>query len=320
MPILPFTHHEILGLIAPFAHRGLRVDLARTDRLARRLVFEAVDHGNAADGDPERRETLELDATTPRFRLTRTLELPAGPQCTLWSDGEDPAALVAAIESIPHARQYRVGPGYVVAFGHRLAGGTLRLVHGSAAAAGVTMSLTMPTHGSRRADIALTTGPDDAIELPEDLLAVLGLDWSGLDQWQKRRWTGSVRLRGRTIAADEDAENKLERAARHVAETLAEPPARFHERRRVARWAFAFRCAVPLLVCLALIGMAFGFAKAGVSQDSIVRMLVFNAPPLLLVAFFSMRELPRITVPRRPRRSKASAWRSAPEDGVTKAR
>ncbi len=318
--IVPFTHHEIVGLIAPFARRGLRVDLARTDRLARRLVFATVEHGS--DGGPERHETLELDnATTGRFRLTRKLTLAGGLECTLWAEGGDPAALIAAIESIQHARQFRIGPGHVVAFGHRLdAAGTLRLAHGTAQAAGVTASLTMPTHGSRRAELVLTTGPDDAIELPEDLLAVLGADWSGLDQWKKRRWTGTVRLRGRAVSADADAERKLERAALHVAETLAEPPARFHERRRVARWIFAFRRSIPLLVCIALIGAALGFAKAGVSQDSIVRMLVFNAPPLLLVAFFSMRELPRIEVPRWPRRPTALAWRSTRDDEVTEAR
>ena len=309
--IVPFTHHEIVGLIAPFARRGLRVDLARTDRLARRLVFAAADH----DG-PQRREALALDnATTGRFRLTRTLSLADGPECALWVEGTDPAALIDAIEAIPHARQYRLGPGTVVAFGQRLeTDGTLRLERGTAEAGGVTLALTMPTYGSRRADLVLTTGPDDAIELPEDLLGVLGRDWSGLDHWQKRRWNGTVRVRGKAVAGDADAEGKLARAARHVAETLAEPPARFHERRRVARWTFAFRTAMPLFTCVALIAAAFAFAKAGVSHDSILRMLVFNAPPLLLVAFFSMRELPRITVPKRPRRSKAPAWRPSAHD------
>jgi hypothetical protein len=38
-------------------------------------------------------------------------------------------------------------------------------------------------------------------------------------------------------------------------------------------------------------------------------MLIFNAPPLLMVAFFCMREMPRIEIPPWPRRSRATAWR-----------
>lgn len=309
LTIAPFTHHEILGLIEPFARRGRQADLARSDRLARRLAFKAIDH------EAGLRETLELDNAAPgRFRLTRTLALADGPSCTLWVEGTDPAALIAGIESVPHARQYRIGPGFVMALGHRLdASGTLRLETGFAQVAGLTVRLTMPTHRSRRADVALTTGLDDPVALPEDLLAVLGWDWSRLDRWTDRtgiRWAGSVKLRGRTVAADADAEAKLERAARHVAETLAEPPARFHERRRFARWMFTFRAAIPLLVCIGLIVGSLAFSKAGLSQDSVVRMLIFNAPPLLLVAFFCLRELPRIEVPKWPRRSTAAAWRS----------
>jgi hypothetical protein len=41
-------------------------------------------------------------------------------------------------------------------------------------------------------------------------------------------------------------------------------------------------------------------------------MLVFNAPPILLVVCFSLREMPRIELPRWPRPSPLTAWRSAP--------
>ena len=39
----PLTHHEILELSEPFVRRGWRVDLAATDRMARRLVFQRRD-------------------------------------------------------------------------------------------------------------------------------------------------------------------------------------------------------------------------------------------------------------------------------------
>ena len=36
----PLTHHDILALAEPFARRGRRVDLAASDRIARRVVFQ----------------------------------------------------------------------------------------------------------------------------------------------------------------------------------------------------------------------------------------------------------------------------------------
>ena len=38
----PLTHHDILALAEPFARRGRRVDLAASDRIARRVVFQEM--------------------------------------------------------------------------------------------------------------------------------------------------------------------------------------------------------------------------------------------------------------------------------------
>ncbi len=311
MTTVPLTHHEILELAAPFARRGLRIDLPHSDRLARRLHFTPRDRVEAG----VEHETLALDNAMPgRYRLTRALTSASGLRSTLWIDGPDPEALIERIDAVPRARHFVHGAGFVIALDHRLdASGATHLVHGAAGVDGVTISLTMPTHRSRHADIAVSTSLDDAFEPPDDLLAVLGWRWSRLDRRVDRtvrRWTGSVRLAGRGAAMDADAGRRLERAALHLTQTLAEPPARYHDRWRTARWVFAFRRAIPLLVCVALIGAALAFTKAGLSQDSVVRMLIFNAPPLMLVAFFCMRELPRIEMPRRPRRSNATAWRA----------
>ena len=321
----PLTHHEIIGLVEPFARAGLQVDLARSDRMARRLMFRVRAHGTpppAARGmegsvccaDRADRATLELDHPgAGHFRLTRTLVVEQDHDATLQVEGDDPAVLLAAVEAVPLARQVRDGPGYTMASNHRIdAAGVLRLVSGSVRVGGMTMRLTASTVGTRRADVVLSTAPGDPIDLPDDLLAVLGWDWSRLDRWTHAsgsRWTGSVRL-GRSI--DDDAERRLEEAARHLARTLAEPPARFHERLIAARWRFAVRRAIPIGVCIALILGTLVFARVGVSDESVLRMLVFNAPPLLLVAFFCLRDVPRIELPRRPRRLDAPAWRVAP--------
>jgi hypothetical protein len=304
----PLTHHEILGLVGPFARRGRHVDLAASDRMARRLVFRDVAHDAAV-------ESLQLDIAMPGLhRLTRTLTLADGVQSVLVAEGPEPDALLASVEGIAHARQLRAHPGFTVALSHRLLGrDTLRLTHGKARVAGVTVELAMETDGGRHADVSLTTSLDDPLVLPDDLLAVLGWDWSRLDprtDRSMRRWSASVRLRGSGRARDDDAEGRLARAAAHVATTLAEPPPSFHDRWQAARWRFAFRRAIPLSVCGLLIVGALLFTKAGLSQDSVVRMLIFNAPPLMLVAFFCLREPPRIEWPARPRRTTAVSWRA----------
>ena len=313
MAIPPLTHHEILGLVGPFARRGRHVDLAASDRMARQLVFRPLAHDAAV-------ESLQLDIATPGLhRVTRTLTLADGLQSTLVAEGPDADALLAWIDGIPHTRQLRAEPDYTVALSHRLkAPDTLQFTHGSVRVAGVGVRLTMESDGGRHAEVSLTTSLEDPLVLPDDLLAVLGWNWSRLDprtDRSMRRWTGSVRLRGPGRTIGDDAERQLARAAAHVATTLSEPPSSFHDRWHRARWLFAFRRAIPLGVCGLLIAGALLFTKAGLSQDSVVRMLIFNAPPLMLVAFFCLREPPRIEWPVRPRRMTATTWRRAGEAG-----
>jgi hypothetical protein len=39
-------------------------------------------------------------------------------------------------------------------------------------------------------------------------------------------------------------------------------------------------------------------------------MLIFNAPPLLLMLVFCLREVPRLEIPPLPRASKVPTWRT----------
>jgi hypothetical protein len=315
----PLTHHEIVGLVGPFARRGRHVDLAASDRMARRLVFRPVEHAPEVAALPEYRELLQLDSATPGVhRLTRTLTLVDGVQATLIAEGPDPDVLLARIEAVPHTLQLRPGPGFTIANSHRLQdANTPQFVRGTVRVAGLTVVLDRGSADDRYGELAMTTTLDDPLVLPDDLVAVLGWDWTRLDAWtdrMARRWTAGVRLRGRGTAASRDAEGKLDRVATLLATTLSEPPARFHERQRAARWLFAFRRSIPLQVCAFLILGALLFTKAGLSQDSAIRMLIFNAPPLMLVALFCLREPPRIEWPTWPRRPTATSWRSMPMD------
>jgi len=331
MSAAPLTHHEILAIVAPFARRGLRVDLGASDRFARRIAFrDAVRPADDARGLPALRESLALE---PReaggWRLVRALACADGPVSTLTVAGAPPDGLLAALEAVDPRRQFEAGPGWVLAIDQRLelAGGAFDSAHPASAEAalvptrgvvrthGVELTMTIPTVSGISADIAIVVGEDDPIELPDDLLAVLGRAWGRLDR-RGRGWSGHVGLSGAGAARLRDAEARLRTMAAHLTRTLSEPPARYHERLRSARWRTAVRRTVPLLACLGLIAAAGSVPSLGIARESPIWMLIFNAPPLLLVAFFCLREMPRIELPRMPRAPAAPSWRPVPPDGA----
>jgi hypothetical protein len=322
VPAHPLTHHEILGLIEPFARRGRHPDLAASDRLERRLVFKPFEHRVGASADPggasagqALRETLELDSLEPgHFRLTRRLSLPDGLTASLVAEGADTAALLARIESVDTQRQFRIGAGFAIAQSHCVdaAGGEdLRLTGCVAQAAGVNVTLKIPSYGGVPAELTLDAPATETLNLPDDLLAVLGWDWSCL-QRSGEGWKGGLALRRRESARSRHAEAQFERTIVHLARTLEEPPAQFHHRLRVARWSVMLRRAIPLLVCLAIIAAASGVSRLGLAQNSPIRMLIFNAPPLMLMLVFCLREMPRLEIPPLPRASTAPSWWSTP--------
>ena len=58
----------------------------------------------------------------------------------------------------------------------------------------------------------------------------------------------------------------------------------------------------------ALIGAALLVGQLPVGDGSIVQMLAFHAPPLLLIGLFLFRELPRFEVPPIPRKLRYRCW------------
>lgn len=322
MSTQPLTHHQILELVEPFTRRGRHVDLAASNRLERRLVFKAVEHADLA-GRPTWRETLQLENPKPdRHRLTRVLTLAGGLQATLQAEGSQPDELLARIEAVAPERQFLRGAGFVAALSHDLgtpasaAGGvpgTPRMILRRAVSEvnGLTLTMKLSSVTGVPAEVELKDAAADPIDLPDDLLAVLGWPWARLTRvWQG--WNCVLRLRGSEPERSRDAERKLQSALEHLERTLEEPPARFHDRLRGARWRVTLRRAFPLLASAALIAGAAALPTIDLAQDSVARMLIFHTPPLLLVMFFAMREMPRIEIPPLPRRSAALAWRTAP--------
>jgi hypothetical protein len=273
------------------------------------------------------RERLQLDNPEPAaYRLTRMLSRPDGLAAALQIEGADPGQLLQSVEAIPPRIQFRAGPGYAMALDYRLdpaagaargapAGASLILTHATAMLAGLTLSLEAPTVKGEPADIGLRAADAPFTYLPPDVLAVLGWDWSPLRP-SGDGWRGSLRARGREPARSRGIERRFEQAVLHLAQTLAQPPQRFHERWTRARWRVYFQSGIPLLTCIGLIVAVAVLPRAHLAEHSALRMLIFNAPPLLMGLFFCLREIPRIVIPPLPRRARAAAWSAAADAAI----
>jgi hypothetical protein len=325
----PLTHHDILELAAPFSRRGRHVDLAASDRMQRTLLFKPLDHPGEG-GSPATREILTLESLgTGTCRLTRTLTRGAGPPATLTVMGVDPQELLARVESIPPEVQFRAGPGYVVARSYSLeaakdssAGATpaqregptqlvmtqLVMTQGVAQVEGLKLTMGVPSTRRVAADLQLTPNPGESLELPEDLLAVLGWDWARLirntDGWKSKR-----RLRGGALARTRTAEAALDTAAAHLAKTLAASTARFHEEWAAARWGVFFRRGIPVWMLLLLFAIIAAIPHNLARGNPSLFVIGFHIPTLLIALSFCLQELPTYEIPPIPRPSPSPHWR-----------
>lgn len=315
----PLTHHDILGLVEPFTRGGRKLDLAASDRIKRCLVFKPKLSRDPATAAPELTDTLTLDSLADdSFVLRRTVTHPDGQVANLVTKGADTANLLATVEGIDPQVLFKAGEGWQMACSYRLepvrsfigsstrpVAPTLLLTSGVVQVAGLTLLLKMPTVTGYPAELEITSNA--VINLPDDLLQVLGRDWERLSRGAKN-WKGTLKIRGKEPERSLLAHDKLEAAARHMALTLSQPPASFQRRQAGARWRVAARRAVPMLTLLALILGSLAVPYLGIAQDSVYWMLIFNAPPLLLLWGFTLREVPRFDLPRPPKRLRAASW------------
>jgi hypothetical protein len=309
------THHEIMGLAAPFVRQGLHVDMAASDRSARLLRFKSVDR--PGDGGPMLRETLQLECRpTGHHVLTRTLLHPGGVSAALVAAGPQPGALLDAVASVPPASHFESGDGWLIAYSWELQGEPqtrplpLFLSQGLLQVDELTLTLTLRMPGFRNVagDIELLPRGQGTLELPEDLLAVQGWDWARLLP-KRGHWTSKLRLRGKALRRSRTAEAALQQAARHLARVFAEPPARFHERHLAARWGMVLRRGIPTLTALSMIGGALLLPRLADTSYAGVWMALHYVPIALLAFSFSLQELPQFEIPRPPRRPCAARWR-----------
>jgi hypothetical protein len=313
MSVAALSHHQLIELTEPFARQGLRLDLAATDRTLRRLCFQPTD----LPGPPAVQESLQLEGSgSDWWQLTRTLtraDEPGAPTARVVSSGSRPAELLAAVRALPLARCFQQGPGWTVARRYWVAPRPLaepELTEGVVAVSGLQLTLTVPATAGISASILLTPAPEHRLALPQDLLAVLGWNWAPL-QPAGSDWKSRVRLRRRGVARTASAEQALDRAAVHLAHTLAAPPALFHEQHLRARWGVVFRRALPTLTALSLLVTVALLPSMGLHSIEGAWTLLYHVPTLLLAGAFMLQEMPRFEIPPWPRRSAAPDWRSA---------
>lgn len=173
--------------------------------------------------------------------------------------------------------------------------------------AGVTLELRTDRFDGPVVPLRLAADAGLRLRIPEDLLAVIGWSWRPL-RLLVSDWRGSIRVAADEPARTADIEAKLARTIRHLARTLATPPAEFHRRHRRARWRASLQRGIPLLIGLLILAAAPATQWLPLADDSVLRMLIFHAPPLLLMGFFMLREIPRIELPPIPRALTFPAW------------
>jgi hypothetical protein len=155
---------------------------------------------------------------------------------------------------------------------------------------------------------------DAPMALPQDLLAVLGWNWARLMPERPLgapRWKTLLRLRGPAEERSARAEAALARAAAHLAQTLAEPPTRYHARHRAARWGVFFRRGIPVLNVIALLLAVALMPRFEVGDRPGLSLLLYHVPTLLIGLSFWLQELPAFEIPPWPRLLRQSAWQTA---------
>lgn len=271
--------------------------------MRRRLVFVP----DAAGGDATNDAVVVTSGRTGTFLVERRFGNADGPRAAVLVEAGDLEAAVRRADAVDPARLVEAGPGWTI---HRRVNidadaGTMRPVAATITLAAASVEVRFPDVTGLPARIRMHARERRHLVLSDDLLAVLGWDWSPLRR-AGSAWEGSVRLRG--LDATAAAEEVTRTLARHLATTLGATPRRFHERLWPQRIGVALRRAVPLLAVLVL---ALEFALAPELRSARANPLVLAAlaaPLLLVLGFMRWSEDPRFEVPRWPRPSRESAW------------
>jgi hypothetical protein len=313
----PLSHHAILALVAPFSAAGWALDLPASDRAARRLVFRPMAHAAGAT-HPALTETRELRDTPRGWQLLRHLQpepgvaLPAEMTAEVVAEDGEPAELLAAAAAIAPGDLFTAEGASLVL--RCRPGQPPQLRAAQAQVAGLRVACTVSGVKGYPMQLVLTRAEADGRRLPDDLFEVLGGAWSRLVPL-RTGWESSVMLRGQGAERSADARARLALSLAHLAGVLAAPPALFHQRFRARRWRIGLLRGGPLSLGVAVVAVAFAVRGTGGQAEAMLGALANLVPPLLMALFFMRREMPRIELPRVPRRPPASSWQPWPAPG-----
>jgi hypothetical protein len=306
--VIPLTHHDIMTLVGPFSRDGRRVDLAATDRAARKIVF-----ASRLVGAEHLTLTESLALENPRngeYRVVRTLRDAGGVTAQLTVDAASPESAYTRVLATPPETQFTRARGLTMGYSYRV-----DLVQSDAAALSAaettfgTLRLCLEQPPGLRTPAEITLQGADDWQLPEDLLSVMGGAWRPL-AWRRDRWRGQLRTTRREPQRSVQLRTNFERTAAHLASIFTQSPAMFHPRFRGARWRAAFRRGVPLLVYIAMLGSLPLVHWLWFDRGGTMPAWALGLPPLLLIAGFlaASYEVPEIVIPPLPRPLHPEAW------------
>lgn len=147
------------------------------------------------------------------------------------------------------------------------------------------------------------------IQLPEDVLAVLGPQWRALRD-QGDHWKGVLRTLGREPQRTTRAEHFMEQAVHHLHHTLSQPPAAYHPRLLRCRWQVYVRRLKPLMAFLGILAMMPVSWLLVSRGEWVLHPLALGLTPLLMVGVIviTAREIPIMEIPARPKPLPDDAW------------
>ena len=354
MPVSPLTHHDIIRRSAPLTRSGLKVNLGACDRSNRYIEFEArtqqnglitVIHALEVDEDSKQ---LFSRVVVHRNGLVSVLSAVVQElsDAIVVFDQIPVTRQITITDNYTVARSYLLAPDYRA--GKALA--VLQLRYVCAYVAGLQLRIDTSTGGGMPADVwlmpqgtasaylrnTLADGSDVPLDhraaarlrseamatrtnrvlpkIPDDILAVLGVQWRPL-RYQGDYWKGVLRGLSKKETRTARAEAHVEEALDHLHNTLSAAPDEYQTTHSKARWRVYFRRLKPLMLFIAIL-MLMPISWLFVSSGTIgIHPLALGLTPLLMVGVvvLTAREIPVMEIPPRPDALPATAWHPATE-------
>lgn len=309
--MIPLTHHDILTLVAAFARHGRRVDLAASDRSARKIAFQTITHTEVGEPGFTLVESLYLETPRPeQYRVVRELRHANGTTACLQVDSSSPEAAYERVLAMPPENQFTLVAGLPVAHSYTVDLTRSSMAWLTAAEAHIgAIQLRLTTQAGGRVPAEITLHGADDYQFPEDLLAVLGWAWRPL-RWRRGCWNSLLYVTRREPQCSLDLQARFDHTVAHLATTLAAAPREFHLRFKQARWRAALQRAIPLLACAAVLASLPVLQVLLFNRGFEMPPWVLGLPPLLLVGALlaGSQHIPEIVLPPLPRPLGPDAW------------